>query len=142
MAERKTLLITNDPQTPQTVLILRAERRREFRLNPPRALFGIVPMGTEKVLLVRVTPGAKDKQLRIEKAKTSSPFVRVEEVKGAFNRKKTNDHLLKIQLLPSAPAGYLRAVVKIPCAGASRATRCRSASPSSRGCLSPRRARS
>lgn len=122
LAERKTLIITNDPKSPETVLSIKAERRREFALDPRLASLGLVRMGTDKVLLMRIIPGAEDKELLTEKAETSSTFVEVTQVKSEFATRSPNEYLLKIHLLPTAPAGSFSALVRIPCMGASRRT--------------------
>ncbi len=123
LAERKTAVTTNDPRNPLTVLTIRAERRREFTLDPPAALLGLVPMATEKILLVRVTPGAADKKLDIGKADTSSPFLEVSSIEPNIPaRKNTTHYLLKLHLSPKAPAGFFEQTVRIPCLGTARKT--------------------
>ena len=122
LAERKTLIKTNDPKTPETVFIIKAERRREFSLKPSGVLLGVVPMGTDKILLMRITPGEESKRLSIEKASTSSPFIEVTQIKDEIKPKKANEYLLKVRLAPTAPAGLLNEVIRIPCSGASRKT--------------------
>jgi hypothetical protein len=120
LAERKTMVKTNDPKSPHTVLVIKAQRRREFAINPPRALLGTVPMGTEKILLMRIAPGAEDRQLSIEKAQTSSASLEVAPLNSEFFPHNPKPYLLKICLLPSAPPGLFNEVVRIPCIGASR----------------------
>ena|GEM_PF-4060637 len=123
LAERKTAVTTNDPRNPVTVLTIRAERRREFALDPPTALLGLVPMATEKILLIRVTPGAVDKKLDIGKAATSSPFLKVSSIEPNIPaRKNTTRYLLKLHLSPKAPPGFFEQTVRIPCLGAARKT--------------------
>lgn len=120
MADRKTAILTNDPENPTTVVTILAVRRREFTLSPPSALLGIVPMGMEKVLLMRITPGAKDKILYLDKISTSSNFIEVTPMESDITSQKTKHYLLRVKLLPTAPGGMLNEVIHIPCIGAYR----------------------
>lgn len=120
MAARKTVIVTNDPENPTTVVTILAVRRREFTLDPPRTLLGVVPMGTDKILLMRITPGAESKRLSIEKASMSSPFIEVTQIKGEIKPKKAKEYLLKLHLLSTAPPGLFKDLIRIPCTGASR----------------------
>jgi hypothetical protein len=120
MADRKTVIVTNDPDNPTTLVTILAVRRREFTLSPPSALLGIVPMGMEKVLLMRITPGAEDKILSLDKISTSSNFIEVTPIDSEITSQKTKNYLLRVKLLPTAPGGMLNEVIHIPCLGASR----------------------
>jgi hypothetical protein len=122
MADRKTVIVTNDPENPTTVVTILAVRRREFTLSPPSALLGIVPMGMEKVLLMKITPGAEDKILSLDKISTSSNFVEVTPIDSEITSQKTKDYLLRVKLLPTAPGGMLNEVIRIPCIRAFRKT--------------------
>lgn len=123
LAERKTVVVSNDPETPNTILTIRVdERRKEFALDPSRAMLGRVPMLSEKILLVRIASGDKTKQLVIDKAAVSSPFIEATEVKQPIGVKKPNmnEYLLKLRLSQTAPPGLLNEVVRIPCSGSSK----------------------
>lgn len=122
MADRKTVIVTNDPENPTTLVTILAVRRREFTLNPPSALLGIVPMGMEKVLLMKITPGAEDKKLCLDKISTSSNFIEVAPIDSEIKSQKTKDYLLRVKLLPTAPGGMLNEVIRIPCIRASLKT--------------------
>jgi hypothetical protein len=52
---------------------------------------GVVPLGEGKVLFMRIKPAAWDKRLCIDKAVSSSAFVRVTEVVEAIGRIDAND---------------------------------------------------
>ncbi|HUT29604.1 MAG TPA: DUF1573 domain-containing protein [Sedimentisphaerales bacterium] len=119
---RKTLVKTNDPSAPETILTIRAERRREFTVNPASPFMGVLPMGTEKVLLIRITPGAEDKQLSIHEAAASSEFLEVSQIDNDFGSGNPREYLVRVRLLDTTPAGSVNEVVRIPCIGASRKT--------------------
>ncbi|HUT29139.1 MAG TPA: DUF1573 domain-containing protein [Sedimentisphaerales bacterium] len=116
---QRTVLTTNDPKTPKTVLTIRAERRRQFTADPPSANMGWVPMGTDKILVMRITPGAEDKKLKIDEATISSPFIQVTEIKNEVDAGNSRQYLLKMHLLADAPPGVYDERVRIPCVGTS-----------------------
>jgi len=117
LPQHKAIVKSNDPQSPTTLLTIKAERKPEFALKPLYALLGIIPMGTEKILLMKITPGSEDRHLSIKEAKSSSPFL---EISPLENERNTKHYLLKFRLLPTVPPGLFHAVVRIPCIGASR----------------------
>ncbi len=119
LTERKTALITNDPEKPLTTLTINAERRREFTVSPPQILLGAVPLGMEKILFVRIEPGAENQRLEIDKARTSSPFLDVSQVRLESKTTAAFAFLLKVHLLPTAPPGLMAEAIRIPAAGAS-----------------------
>ena len=116
---QRTVLTTNDPKTRKTVLTIRAERRRQFTADPPSANMGSVPMGTDKILVMRLTAGAEDKKLKINEATISSPFIQITEIKNEVHPENTREYLLKMHLLADAPQGVYDERLLIPCAGTS-----------------------
>lgn len=119
LTERKSVIYSNDSRNPRVVVVIRAERRREFTLKPP-ALQGIIELGKGKVFFVKVTSGSEDRKLVLKEAKCS-PYLDILQVVEFGDQKKGN-YLLKVQLTPKVPTGIFEGSISIPCVGASRKT--------------------
>lgn len=122
LAPRRTAIITNDPIHPNTVVTMHVERRREFTIDPPNAFMGIIPNGKEKVIFIKIKPGAEDKRLDVSKSTISSSHLKVFPIQNIAAPDKGNEYLLKVQLLPGTPVGILTEQITIPCTGSIRET--------------------
>jgi len=114
MPERNVLVVTNDPENPNTILTINAERRRFFEISPPNALFGVVDVGREKTFLIRITAGSEQAQLNVENAKTSLPAIKVTRIENPVLQMYPRETLLKIRLLPTASVGPFDGSITIP----------------------------
>lgn len=122
--DAKILVKTNDPETPNTILFVKGERRQEFKTTPARIQFGMQEMGTGKSILMRVLSGKDDIKLCVDKLSVSSPHLEVTAIctKNTPTPNRRNLYILKVTLLPTAPCGFLNEMIRIPCLNSSKKT--------------------
>jgi len=119
MPTLKAVLKTNDPEHPVMTFKVKGIRKREFIFDPPRAAMGLLKLGREKIILMKIVPGSEDRRIFPDKAEISSPFIELSQVKNKYANPNPNHYLLKICLSPNTPPGPFDESIRIPCDGSS-----------------------